>query len=485
MDWDDTADVVVVGFGAAGVASALTAARERADVLVLERQPSSGHTPDAKAAAAFVMTVEDVASGARYFERCAGGTTSAVVCEAWAGLAASLRDWLHEACPDLTSSAGQGMHGVAAHPELEGAGAVVTYQFALPGSSGRPGAELFEALAAAARDTGRVRIAWGHRGRRLLRDVAGRVVGVQSTTADGRMHRVRARSGVVLTTGGFENDESLKRQYLRAAPMYFAGNPDNTGDGLRMAQAVGADLWHMNGAEGRQVGRFALDDGHHLAFQMAIPPGGYVVVDGEGRRFCDEHRYTQIHTVWYELFNYDPMTHTYPRIPAYWVFDEQRFTAAPLVSSMIGPVALGLYEWSGDNSDELARGWIVTGSSANELGERLGLPRPDAVAETVAEYNAGCASGRDRFGRPPESLVALEPPFYAVPLYPGGVGTMGGPRHDEHGRVLDPFGAPIPGLYAAGSVGQMIGELYPAPGSGWSEALCAGRMAGLAAAGAS
>jgi succinate dehydrogenase/fumarate reductase flavoprotein subunit len=480
--WDESADVVVVGYGAAGVAAALTAARQQVDVLVLERQPSSEHTPDAKAAAAFVMTVQDVGLGARYFERCAGGTTPAEVCLAWARLAAVLRDWLHEACPGLTSEAGQAMHGVAAHPELDGAGAVVTYRFALPGAAGRPGAELFEALAAAARHTGFVRVGWGHRGRRLLRAADGRVTGVECTLADGITRRVQARNGVVLTTGGFENDEALKRQYLRAAPMYFAGNPDNTGDGLRMAQAAGADLWHMNGAEGRQVGRFALEDGRHLAFQMAIPPGGYIVLDGAGRRFCDEHRYTKIHTVWYELLAYDAATQGYPRIPAYWVFDEQRFTAAPLVSSMIGPVALGLYDWSHDNATELARGWITRATTATELGERLGIG-PSAVAESVATYNAGCASGRDEFGRPLESLVPLEPPFYAVPLHPGGVGTMGGPRHDEKGRVLDPFGEVIPGLYAAGSVGQMIGELYPAPGSGWSEALCAGQMAGLAAAG--
>ena len=500
MKWDDTADVVVVGFGAAGVAAALTAARAGADVLVLERQPPTAHTPSAKAAAAFVLTVTDAERGARYLDRCAGGTTPYAVSRAWATLAAGLDDWLHEACPGIASAPGRGMHGVAAHAEFDGANAVRTLQFTLPRSAGRPGAELFEALAGAAERTGRVRLAWNHRGRRLLRDDAGRIAGLECTVSDGTVpdeserdggepggssRRIRARRGVVLTTGGFENDPGLMRQYLRAAPMYFAGNPDNTGDGLRMAQAAGAALWHMNGAEGRQAGRFELGDGRFLSFQMAIPPGGYVVLDGAGRRFCDEHRYTQIHTAWYELLAYDPISHTYPRIPAYWVFDARRFDAAPLVSPMIGPVSMGLYTWSADNSAELERGWITTGSSGTELGTLLGLPRPETVEESVAAYNTGCGTGEDAFGRPASSLIPLEPPLYAVPLYPGGVGTMGGPQHDEHGRVLDPFGDPIDGLYSAGSVGQMIGDLYPAPGSGWSEALCAGRMAGAAAAASS
>ena len=400
-----------------------------------------------------MLTVTDVERGARYLDRCAGGTTPYGVSRAWAELAAGLDDWLHEACPGITSVPGQGMHGGAAHREFEGADAVRTLQFTLPGAAGRPGVELFEALVAAARGTGRVRIAWSHRGRRLVRDDTGRVAGPECTLADGSVRRIRARRGVVLTTGGFENDPGLVRQYLRAAPMYFAGNPDNTGDGLRMAQAAGAALWHMNGAEGRQVGRFDLGDGRFLSFQMAIPPGGYIVLDGAGRRFCDEHRYTQIHTAWYELLAYDPVSHTYPRIPAYWVFDARRFDAAPLVSSMIGPVSMGLYTWSGDNTAELARGWITTASSGTELGKLLGLARPEAVEETLAAYNAGCVTGDDAFGRPESSLLPLEPPLYAVPLYPGGVGTMGGPQHDEHGRVLDPFGEPIPGLYSAGSVG--------------------------------
>src|SRR4051794_28594557 len=121
MDRDDEADVVVVGFGAAGVAAALTAARDGADVLVLERQLETAHTPTAKAAASYVMTMTDVERGARYLDRCAAGTTDSAVSHAWAVLAASLREWLHEAVPGLRSTPGQGMHGVAAHLELDGA----------------------------------------------------------------------------------------------------------------------------------------------------------------------------------------------------------------------------------------------------------------------------------------------------------------------------------------------------------------------------
>jgi succinate dehydrogenase/fumarate reductase flavoprotein subunit len=75
-------------------------------------------------------------------------------------------------------------------------------------------------------------------------------------------------------------------------------------------------------------------------------------------------------------------------------------------------------------------------------------------------------------------LVPLDrPPFYCVPLYPGGSNTTGGPRRNADSQVLHVFGHPVPGLYAAGELGQASGLLYPAEGSNLSEALCFGQIA--------
>ena len=97
----------------------------------------------------------------------------------------------------------------------------------------------------------------------------------------------------------------------------------------------------------------------------------------------------------------------------------------------------------------------------------------------MTAYNQQCAEGGvDAFGRPSETMVALsEPPFYCVPLWPGGSNTTGGPRRNEHAQILDPFDEPIAGLYAAGELGQPSGLLYPADGSNLSEALCFGQIA--------
>ena len=64
-----------------------------------------------------------------------------------------------------------------------------------------------------------------------------------------------------------------------------------------------------------------------------------------------------------------------------------------------------------------------------------------------------------------------------MPLYPGGPNTCGGPRRDEHARILTPFGQPIPGLYGTGELGEAVGLLYPANGGNLSESVCFGRIA--------
>jgi succinate dehydrogenase/fumarate reductase flavoprotein subunit len=475
------ADVVVLGFGSAGVAAALTAARAGASVLVLEKQPRDAHTPTAKAAGPFVLSATDDALAARYLDACADGLIPAEVTAAWAHLAVDLHEWILKACPELEWTAGTGMHAGAAHP-FPGAEAVRTMIYRTPSASGLPGRDFYLALQDAALAEPNVEVRWGTRAESLARDGAGRVVGVRARREDGSPVEVSARSGVVLATGGFEGDEQLKAHFLPAHPMYFGGNPANTGDGLRMAAALGADLWHTNGAEGRQC--LHVDhDGRPLNFQMNLLPGGFVVLDRYGHRFCDEYRYTRIHTLWYEMLAYDAERREHPRIPSHWLFDHTRFAAGPLTPPSIGPAGMGLYTWSDDNQAELERGWVLRGDTVEEVAALAGLD-PDAAAASVAAYNAACAGGTDAYGRT-EGLVPLAtPPYYVVRLHPGGVSTTGGPRHDEAGRVLDVFGAVIDGLYSAGTVGQMIGRLYPGPGSGWSEALCAGRLAGATAASA-
>lgn len=470
------ADLVVVGYGAAGAAAALSAARAGASVVVLEKQAQALHTPSTRMSGGLVMGVTDPAAATEYLDRCAGGMVPRDVSARWAQRAAGLLGWLEHLGLPMTQIGG------AEHPELPGAGAITVSQ---PGqaryrldAAGGAGTELYAALTAAVGTAG-AEVRWSTPAERLVRDGDGRVSGVQVRGGAGHADVVRARHGVVLACGGYEFDEALKLNHLRASPMYFYGNPGNTGDGVRMAQALGADLWHMNQMVGRAIGSFPLPDGSRINVIIGLDPPGYVITDGAGRRFADESQQARLlHGFYFELLGIDAATGRHPRVPCYWFFDERRRTAGPLTYPHLGAGAVGLYTWSPDNGVEVERGWIHPGATVAEAAAAAGVADPAAAEATVAAYNAGCAAGVDALGRPASTLVPLDrPPYYCVPLYPGGSNTTGGPRRNADAQVVDVFDDVIPGLYAAGELGQASGLLYPADGSNLSEALCFGQIA--------
>jgi hypothetical protein len=242
----------------------------------------------------------------------------------------------------------------------------------------------------------------------------------------------------------------------------------------------------MNRFAGRGIASFTTDHGDQLGFMVNMSAGGYVICDKQGRRYADEFPQASLfHDVCYSMQHYDAGLGDFTRSPSYYVFDQRRVEAGPLTYVERGVCGVGLYAWSEDNKRELARGWIGRGDTPSAAAQAVGASPADNFDESVADYNVGCASGVDSFGRPSESLVPLDsPPYYCVPLYVGGPHTTGGPERDSSGRVLDALrGEPIPGLYGAGELGQAIGVLYPAAGCSLSEALCSGLSAGEAAAG--
>lgn len=500
-EWDHEADLVVVGFGGAGAAAGLAGAELGATVLILEKQPEGRHTPSTSMSGGIVMATNDIERATVYLDRCAGGMIPIEVSRAWATKGIDLVQWLDQVGADLALE----RIGGAEHPEFEGAEAIESWAQSRPStrvppgtmarehkpgapvnvsadagparSARRIGQEYFASLRNAVRLRPEVGVWYSTPARHLIQDDGRRIVGVEAWRG-GRTVRIRAGRGVMLTTGGYEFSNEMKINYLKASPMYFYGNPGNTGDGIRMAQEVGADLWHMNQMVGRAVGHFELD-GQELNFVIGIHPPGYVITDKYGRRFANEYPQAEMkHSFYYELLAYDAEKNEYPRNPCYWIFDDRHMASGQMVSSLGGTVGAGYYDWSEDNSKEVAHGWIKQAGTIEELAVLAGFTDPATVVRTVSEYNQGCAAGHDAFGRPADSLIPLDrPPYYCMPLHPGGPNTCGGPRRDEHARILNPFGQPIPGLYGAGELGEAVGLLYPANGSNLSESVCFGRLA--------
>ncbi|HEX4259895.1 MAG TPA: FAD-dependent oxidoreductase [Acetobacteraceae bacterium] len=280
----------------------------------------------------------------------------------------------------------------------------------------------------------------------LLREPDGRVCGV-SVEQDGRRRNYKAARGVVLATGGFEWDAAMRAAHF-PGPLDRLGSPDtNTGDGQRLAAEAGARLERMDQANvyptlpTRYDGR-----AHGMPMTWQAAPHS-IVVDRTGRRFGSEYDYNLGEALDRRDASGAPL-----HLPA-WLVGDARFLRR----------SAG-FRWYARKE----RGWVRQAADLASLAAAIDVPAA-ALAATIARFNGFCAAGRDadyargesvweryksgnRHGPGNPTLGAIErAPFVAVPLNRSILGTKGGARTDDRGRVLREDGGVIAGLYCAGN----------------------------------
>lgn len=478
-NWDVEADVVVVGLGAAGVAASVTAHDLGAEVVILEKAPEGQEGGNTRVAGQGYLNTSNAEEAAAYLTAlCGPFTVPAPMIQVWADEMCRNNDWL----AGLGGDPQEHQHppvGIE-FPDLPGSGSVhkfhdgPTYGYSYTWKR-------FESLV----KQRPIPILYETPGKELIQhDVTKEILGVRAMRG-GKPVAVKARRGVVLTCGGFENNQEMIRNYLPGVPYcYTSGSPYNEGDGITMAMSVGADLWHMNNYAGPSMALKVPEIRTSLSMQALHyskqPPGGMIVVGPDGRRFCDEkyktrHGKIPINGRWLPLSTPCPM---------FMVFDQRMFASGPLYDghpSHGWTQIVERYEWSEDNSAELAKGWIKKADSLAALAAAIGVD-PAALAGTVGRWNRSCDAGHDaEFGR----TLMLEPiaagPFYAIELSPSMLNTQGGPRRNERGQIVRPDGSPIPRLYSAGELGSIYSYLYQGTGN-IGECLAFGRVSGRNAA---
>ncbi|WP_430331577.1 FAD-dependent oxidoreductase [Rhodococcus sp. ACT016] len=470
--FDEEFDVVVVGSGAAGSAAALAARQAGASVLVVEKCDEATAGGNTRVSGSGWWVNRDP-ERARTFLRSLNGPFPVAddVVEAWATETAEISSWLKELGADVAMSGEY--HTEPEYLELEGSDCYA----GMDTVEGRMGNGLLHGFLLRALAERGIGTRFGTPAVELIVD-EGTVVGVEVEGPGGR-RRIGARGGVVLATGGFAADPQMVRDYLRVEDYVLWGSPASTGDGHRMAQAVGADLWHMDNMMTITGVRGDDEFGHYLALWNA---NNYLWVSGDGRRFVDEAaepKHGHINRGGdYELF---------PLRPFHLIFDEQMRTAGPLSPTPdVLPVGWNLLmngtRWSLDNSEEIAKGWIARADSIAELAGIIGVDA-QTLERTVEQYNAACAAGRDdHFGRAAETLGAVsQAPFYVLQVAPLLGWSNGGPRRDGRARVLDTRGDVIDGLYAAGEISSTYSWCKDG-GFHIGDALAFGRVAGRDAA---
>lgn len=305
----------------------------------------------------------------------------------------------------------------------------------------------------------------------------------------GERRRIGAARGVILACGGFEASADMQRRYWQLFPVLPAATLGNTGDGVRMAQSAGADLWHMWHLHGTYGFRHPDPDYPFGIRTKRLPDWtpavgrptvamSWILLDRNGRRFMNEYQPYLQDTGHRPLERFDPDAQRFPAIPAYLLVDDDGRRMYPLATSVINDPVHQPYAWSRDNLKEVEIGILKSAGSVTELARMMDVDL-GVLAETLDRWNAACDSGApEAHGRPPETRVPIrKPPFYFGEVWPVVSNTQGGPVHDAAQRVLDPFGDPIAGLYVAGELGSIWGYLYLSGGN-LAECFITGRIAG-------
>lgn len=496
--WDFETDVVIVGYGGAGAHAAINAADAGANVIMIEKYPGDTateirHIPSSRYCGGLCVTAQDAKDASDTLYALSFGTTPKDVCDAWGEGAVKNIAYLNQLAEAVkTESPGEvypePTWGTGEYPEMPGGKTIGTSTV----KGGGP--RMFQILMAnVAKRADKIKVMYETPGKRLIQDPNTKeILGVVATQG-GKEITIKAKRAVALTTGGFEYDEDMKANFLRGYPSWFYTNPNNTGEGIKMGQAVGGDLWHMNAISARAIP-------HHpdwikgIGVTQALP---YFIVNKYGQRWFYERPWPS-HNAWVEFVNFSSKTAEYKASPAWFIYDDT--SAKPLLArnskGYLGLTGTTLQYWeperSKDMSEEVAKGWILRGNTPEELAaeilkdpENNGRMTPEALKDTFTRFNRYCTAGVDpEFGRQKESLVPLlKPPYFAVKVYPGGPNTQGGLRKNAKGQVVDSFGNAIPRLYSAGENGSVYGFLYPTGGGNVCEMTIFGQVIGKAMAG--
>ncbi len=458
--WDRQSDVVVVGYGGAGACAAITAREAGSEVLILEKLKTGGGNTAIcggviYAGGTSVQMAYKISDTADKLYQHLLNVGKAFIDPALARIAADESakniDWLIHLGAKFTAPTLSGAEVPA------GSDPIARVHSTTYGKLGG-GAAFYKVLADSVKAKG-AQILFNTRVKQLTVNAEGEVIGVWAES-EGREIAIKARKAVVLTAGGFSRNKEMLAAYSRDG--YYSpslGVSGLTGDGIRMALALGGDVSNMSKV---------VDD-----FGFIFPGAGRATYAGTGgivvnilaKRFVDE-------TLFYDRKGIILLQQ--PESRAFSIFDEAYRKAR---GSNIVP------GFSAQLDKEVAAGIIRKADSIKALATLIKVP-PETLEKTVKKWNEDIKAGADSdWGRKTLLDPILTPPFYAYETLPVMFDTSGGVKVNTKSQVVNVRGNVIPRLYAAGvNMGGLVGEFYPGSGSVLNGLLTFGRIAGKNAA---
>ena len=531
-NWSKTADVMVVGGGAAGLATALSAASRGSSVILIEKAPAIGGTT-AKSDGAYWVPNNHLMRRAGV----ADPKDDAIRYMVRASYPALYRDddahWgvgeqeyaLIEAYYDLASGSIEA---------LEAMGAIVSTTVALPdyldhvptnkpmrhrilvpkkGDSFGNGRELIRQLRAKV-ETMNIEVLPKHAATRILRNARGEVVGLTVKSGDAEL-QFRAKKAVVFASGGFTHDKEMVLNFQPGPNWGGCAVPTNQGDFVRLGVESGAMLGNMVGAWRAELVLESALESASVARDVWQPPGdSMILVNKYGQRVVNEKRNyserTRIH------FAYDPVESEFPNLLLFMVYDQRTAELFAGNFPLPEPGDRQNYVISGQGVRGLAKAIQERLDSYQKKIGRIALSPDfaDTLTKQIGRFNQDAAKGPDtqfqrgkypydtewhsiinskertdtkwpsnRGSNPTVHEIERNGPLYAIILGAGTLDTNGGPVMNGKAQVMDTRGRPIPGLYGAGNcVASPAAQGYWGAGGTIGPALTFGYVAGQGAA---
>ncbi|MBN3056676.1 FAD-dependent oxidoreductase [Pectobacterium brasiliense] len=304
----------------------------------------------------------------------------------------------------------------------------------------------------------------------------GKVTGVIAQDSDGNTVQIDAKA-VIIATGGYANNKEMLQKYAAFPDTIMVGNVGKDGDGINMAWKAGAK---PDGLGLLQAYRPGLPDYAPNSHLLAAARQPYLWVDQHGRRFTDEsnviiwphsgNALSKAGGIMYSIFDETSRKH--------YVEDG---IDVPIGEWVIANTKLTKFDSEFTKESQKNRGFVFKSATIDGLAKEMGVDA-SVLKHTLEENNKFATQKRDDvFNKNMDYLRPVKTgPFYAVRMQPAALGTLGGVRIDEKMQAIDKSGEVIPGLYVTGNdAAGMYGDTYDLllGGGTFGFALNSGRIA--------
>ncbi|AKP67358.1 FAD-binding protein [Companilactobacillus ginsenosidimutans] len=473
--WDASYDVVVLGFGGAGATAARFAADDGAKTLLVDSAPEGHEGGNTRYAAQLINCGDNFDGEKEYYKNLTkpmdlDEDMIDTYVEGMVDMPNYLTKYLGVESPinakDKFSADSIFASMIAEYPEYGGSEA----NNYLMVHDGIFDAALWKILRQKVLDRADMIDVWYKSpAQHLIQDpITKEVIGVQ-IEREHVVRNIRAKNGVIMTMGGFENNKQMMQDYtgaFKAAPL---GSIYNKGDGVKMAEEIGADMWHMHNYESLGLLHglaFDVPEGTRAQLILSFPEivnGSVITVGDDGSRYFDESTSNRHGHIFQNGHWRVPATNVHP----YLIFDQAQYDRIKAAKDLPYKDFFNV---------------LTKADSIKDLAKLIDV-NPKTLNKTVKNFNQFAENGTDyAWGRDPESMIAFsDGPFYAAPLTHNVLNTQGGARRNTHAEVLDPSGNLIPHLYSAGEFGGINANEYQG-GQNLAECLIFGKIAGENAA---